>query len=87
MDPLGKRSLVFKWRCKLKEISTPGGCFGGGEELSARKGYDKTKFREKRLLETYTYQFTVEVSDDERSGNYTQEIKAIPGKPPILQLR
>ena len=89
MDPLtgDNKDLSFEWRCKLKDKQDSGGCFGGGELLSARKGQRKPVFREKLLLEGITYEFTVKVSDGETSGEFTQEINAIPGKPPILKFR
>ncbi len=91
VDPLtgGNKELTFEWRCKKKGIEEKGGCFGAGEILSERKNERSTEFREKLLLEGVTYQFTVTVSDDKTSisGTSTQEINAIPGKPPLLKLR
>ena len=89
IDPLtgNNEHLSFEWRCRLKDKQESGGCFGGGELLSARKGEKIPEFREKLLLEGITYEFTVKVSDTETSGKFTQEINAIPGKPPILKFR
>ena len=89
MDPLKghNKDLSFEWRCKIKKRQESGGCFGNGELLSARKGQKKPVFRKKLLLEGITYEFTVNVSDRETSGTFTQAINAIPGKPPILKLR
>ena len=92
IDPLkgNNEDLSFEWRCKLKDTEEEGGCFGAGESLSSRQGEKTTTFREKLLLEGLTYQFTVKVydaDDAETSGSYTQEINAIPGKPPQLKLK
>ena len=88
-DPLtgNNKNLFFEWWCKQKNIQESRGCFGGGELLSARKNERKTEFREKLLLEGITYLFTVNVSDGNTFGTFTQEINAIPGEPPILKLR
>lgn len=89
MDPLtgNNEGLSFEWRCNQKDNPESGGCFGGGELLSARKDERKPEFRERLLLEGITYKFTVNVSDRETFGTFTQEINAIPGEPPILKLR
>ena len=93
MDPFKghNEDLNFKWQCTLKgDEKKPGGCFGGGKDLSFRKGEANTTFRRRLLLEGETYQFTVLVSDKfdkSHNGTYTQEINAIPGKPPELKLR
>ena len=88
-DPLkgNNKGLTFTWRCKKKGHHDRSSCFGVQEELTDKENERKPEFREKILLEGITYQFTVNVSDDETSGTYTQEINAIPGKPPTIQLR
>ena len=88
-DPLSgnNNGLSFTWRCKKKGHHDRGGCFGAGEELTDKQNERKPEFREKILLEGITYQFTVKVSHGETFGTYTQEINAIPGKPPELKLR
>ena len=92
MDPsVGSNAgLTFRWSCKVKDSDhSSGGCFGAGEQLPE---YESTAavIRARRLLEGLRYQFTVTVSSgdlDGKSGNYTQEINAIPGKPPQLRMR
>lgn len=93
IDPLWPLTdhLKYEWSCKQKE--TPdgkGGCFGGGILLYKYSDENKAEFRAKLLVEKFTYQFTVKVSTDKGGstvGHYTQEIRGIPGHPPVLGLR
>ena len=90
VDPLTGRNdgLLFEWECIKKGMEQDrGGCFGAGKELSEKKNKRSAQFREKLLLEGITYEFTVKVSDGKEVGTFTQEINAIPGKPPLLKLR
>lgn len=87
-DPVGDNpKLTFHWSCKIIGDSGDGGCFGGGEKLTYRKGEKITKFREKILLEGRRYLFTVTATDNDLSQSYSQEIEAISGKPPLVRLR
>lgn len=91
-DPLWPTTdhLKYEWSCKQKKNpESKGGCFGGGELLSKYEE-NKAKFREKLLVESITYQFTVKVSSDKGGktvGYYMQEIRGIPGYPPVLSLK
>ena len=91
LDPVtGKNdNLDFEWECIKKGMVQQSGCFGAGKTLSDKKDEKKVTFRAKLLLEGVTYVFTVKVSsrDGEARGSFSQEINAIPGKPPLLKLR
>lgn len=93
-DPLypDNKNFTFEWRCK-QVINAyafgKGGCFGNGNNL-VESEESIFRIRNRSLLESVTYSFTVTVTPHDgksRAGQFTQEIKIVQGDPPDINIR
>ena len=91
-DTSGKENLTFAWYCSISEgatsVNSDLGCFGNGQ---GKVEYTRNIYiiEARRLFESVTYVFTVNVSSF-KSGRWSkaqQSVIVLPGKPPDIKIQ